>query len=206
MGKRDLERRLGLLADFAEPRVDLEQYATPADVAAHLIHRADLEGDVRDRTVVDLGTGTGVLALGAASRGPERVLALELDRDALALARENEQAFDPDVAVDWIRADATRPPLGLEGPVTVVSNPPFGAQDGREGADRAFLAAAADLATVSYTVHNVGSRDFVEAFVADAGGEVTHAFEAVLAVDRQFPFHNEDRRELPVELYRVEWS
>lgn len=205
MGKRALERRLGTLEDFAEPRADLEQYATPADVAAHVVHRADLEGDVRNRTVLDMGAGTGVLALGVAARGPERILALEVDPNALAVARENEGVFDPDVSVDWIRADATRPPIVPEGSVTVVSNPPFGAQDGNEGVDRAFLAAAADLADVSYTIHNAGSRDFVEAFVADAVGEVTHAFEATFVVDRQFPFHSEDSREFAVEVYRIEW-
>lgn len=206
MGKRALERRLGILDDFEDPRADLEQYATPADVAAHVVHRADLEGDLRGRTVVDLGAGTGMLALGAAARGPERVLAVEIDEGTLTVARENERTFDPGVAVDWIRGDATRPPLALEGGVTVLSNPPFGAQDGNEGADRAFLAVAADLADVSYTVHNAGSQAFVEAFTADEGGEVTHAFEAAFAVDRQFAFHTEDRRELAVEIYRIEWS
>jgi putative methylase len=206
MGKRGLERRLSRLDGFDEPRADLEQYATPADVAAHIVHRADLQGDLRRRTVVDLGAGTGLLALGAALRGPDRVLALELDADALAIARENEHRLDDAVAVDWVQADATMPPLPLDGDVTVLTNPPFGAQDGNEGADRAFLAAAAALGDVSYSIHNAGSQSFVEAFVADNGGTVTHAFEAAFAVDRQFGFHTEARRELAVEVYRVEWS
>lgn len=206
MGKRALEQRLAALDDFTEPRADLEQYATPAGIAAHLVHRVDLQGDLREHTVVDLGAGTGILALAAAARGPARVVALELDADALAVARENERGFDPDVSVDWVRADATRPPLAVDGPVTVVTNPPFGAQDGNEGADRAFLEATADLADVSYSVHNAGSHDFVEAYVADNGGEITHAFEAAFAVDRQFGFHTEQRRELTVEIYRIEWT
>jgi len=206
MGKRALERRLSGLAGFDEPRADLEQYATPADVAAQVLHRAALQGDVRGRTVVDLGTGTGLLALAAAAHGPERVVGLELDPDAMAVARENERRFEPAVSVDWILADATRPPLSVGGPVTVLANPPFGAQDGNEGADRAFLRAAGELADVSYTVHNAGSQAFVEAFVGDNGGTVTHAFEAAFAVDRQFAFHTERRRELAVEVYRVEWA
>lgn len=205
MSKRALERRLAALEDFAEPRADREQYATPADLAAHVVHRAALEGDLQGRTVVDLGAGTGVLTLGAAARGPERVIGLEVDAGALAVARANEGRFEPAVPVDWIRGDATRPPLAPVGDVTVLSNPPFGAQDGSEGADRAFLATAATLADVSYTIHNAGSRAFVESFVADAGGEVTHAFEATFAVDRQFDFHTEERRELPVEVYRIAW-
>lgn len=204
MGKRALERRLADLAPFADPRVELEQYPTPAHLAANLLHLADLQGDL-DRPVIDLGSGTGILALGAALHGAPRVVGIERDRAALETARENERSLAPPVAVDWLLADATRPPLALDGP-TVVMNPPFGAQRGRRHADRAFLAAAADLAAVSYSLHNADSRDFVEAFVADRGGTVTHAFEATLELDRQFPFHERDRADLTVEVYRIEWA
>ncbi len=201
--KRALERRLADLAAFRTPRVELEQYATPADLAAQLVHLADLQGDL-DRPVVDLGCGTGVLALGAALRGPPRVVGVERDRSALDVARENERTLEPPVGVDWLCADAARPPLApLD--ATVIMNPPFGAQRGRRHADRAFLAAAADLAVVSYSVHNADSRGFVEAFAADNGGTLTHAFEASLSLDRQFPFHDRDRTELAAEVFRVVW-
>lgn len=205
MSKRALERRLATLDGFVEPRAALEQYATPAELAAHVVHRAALAGDLADATVVDLGTGTGPLALGAAARGARRVVGLEVDRGALAVARRNEAAFGPAAPVHWLQADARDPPLAVSGRVTAVSNPPFGAQDGNVGADRAFLATAAELADASYTVHNEGSRGFVEAFADDHGGTVTHAFAAQFTVDRQFPFHTEDSTELPVEVYRIDW-
>ncbi len=85
-------------------------------------------------------------------------------------------------------------------------NPPFGAQRGSEHADRAFLATARDLATVTYSIHNAGSREFVEAFAADEGGEVTHAFGAEFPVDRQFDFHTRERHTLDVEVFRVVWD
>lgn len=206
MSKRALERRLADLDGFERPRATLEQYATPAALVAQVVHRASLEGDIAGRTVLDLGTGTGPFALAAAARGATRVVGVDLDRGALEVARRNERAFAPETAVDWVQADATRPPLSTGGPTTILANPPFGAQDGSEGADRAFLAAAASLASVSYTVHNAGSREFVESFVADEGGVVTHAFEASFPVDRQFDFHTEERRELTVELYRIAWD
>ena len=203
--RRALEGELAVVAGFDDPTASLEQYPTPADVAAHVVHLADLRGDVADRTVLDLGAGTGMFSLGAALRGAARVVGVELDPDALAVARENERRLDPSTPVDWLRADATRAPLCPETAVTVLMNPPFGAQAGNEGADRAFLETAAEVAAVSYSVHNEGSREFVEAFVADAGGEVTAAFRGLLAVERQFDFHGADRRELPVEVFRVVW-
>jgi len=203
--RRALARRLEAVDPFADPRADLEQYPTPADVAAHLLHLADLQGDLTG-TVLDLGAGTGALALAAACRAPERVVGLELDPDALATARANERRVAPETAVDWVCGDARALPLDPEPPTTVVANPPFGAQDGAAGADRPFLAAAADVAAVSYTLHNAGSRAFVESFAADRGGAVTHAFAVEFDVDRQFPFHDDDRRTLDVEAFRIVWD
>ena len=206
MGKRALAERLHGLAGFRDPDATLEQYPTPPDLAAHLLHLADLQGDIAGRTVLDLGAGTGVLALAAACRDPDRVLGLERDADALAVARENEDAVEPGTPVDWLHADATRPPLPADSVSTVVTNPPFGAQSGNEGADRAFLRTAASLAAVSYSIHNAGSRAFVESFAADEGGEVTHAFAAEFEIPRLYDHHERERATIEVELFRIEWD
>jgi putative methylase len=203
--KAALETQLAVVAGFENPRVDLEQYPTPPGLAADVVHVADLNGDVDGKTVVDLGTGTGMLALGAALRGPARVVGVEVDRSALDTARENRKRVGTRTPIHWVQADATRAPLCPPEPTTVVMNPPFGAQDGQSGADRAFLETAADIADVSYSIHNDGSRSFVEAFAGDHGGEVTHAFAATFDVNRQFEFHEQDRAELDTEVYRIEW-
>lgn len=205
MDRAALEHALAACEGFAAPDPSLEQYPTPADLAATLVHAAAMRGDVVDRVVVDLGSGTGVLTLGAALAGAARAVGVEWDPAALGVAVENEARLDPARPVAWVRGDATRPPVCPGGPATVLMNPPFGAQRGNEHADRAFLAAAAEVAAVSYSVHNAGSEAFVESFVADAGGTVTAAFRATLTVVRQFDFHGADARDLDVEVYRVEW-
>jgi putative methylase len=204
--KTQLAQQLAVVAGFDDPRVDLEQYRTPPDIAAHLIHPADLHGDIEDRIVVDLGTGTGMLALGAVLRGPETVVGVDLDPEPLGTAQANERRVAATAEVEWVRGDATAAPLCPDGPTTVVMNPPFGAQSGNEHADRGFLATAAEIADVSYSIHNRGSEEFVEAFATDNAGDVTHAFEAELDLPRQFEFHDDDRRTIPVEVFRIEWQ
>jgi putative methylase len=201
-----LETQLAVVAGFDAPRAELEQYPTPPELAAHVVHVADLYGDVQGRTVLDLGTGTGMLGLGAALRGPGRVVGVDVDRSALLTAAKNRVRVGTTTPIDWVLADATRLPLRPAGPTTVLMNPPFGAQRGHEHADRAFLATAANVADVSYSIHNAGSREFVEAFAGDAGGEVTHAFRAAFTLDRQFEFHEEDAKEIETEVYRIEWT
>ncbi|MFT4923574.1 MAG: putative methylase, partial [Haloarculaceae archaeon] len=89
---------------------------------------------------------------------------------------------------------------------TVVMNPPFGAQAGNEHADRAFLETTADIADVSYSIHNAESADFVEAFAGDNAGEVTHAFAAEFDLPRTYEFHDEKRKQLDVQVFRIAWS
>jgi putative methylase len=204
--KSELAQQLGVVAGFDDPRAPLEQYRTPPEVAASLIHTADLQGDIDGRTVVDLGCGTGMLALAAALRGPERVLGLDLDPGPLATAQANERRIASRCTVEWLRADATSPPLCPSDPVTVVMNPPFGAQTGNEHADRAFLATTAEIASVSYSIHNAGSREFVESFAADNGGEVTHAFAVELDLPHQFEFHDAETETIDAEAYRIVWD
>jgi putative methylase len=203
--KSGLAQRLAIVAGFENPSASLEQYRTPPELAAHLVHTADLQGDIEDRTVVDLGCGTGMLALGAALRGPTRVVGIDLDPAPLATATENERKVASASAVEWLRADATKAPLRPDGPTTAVMNPPFGAQAGNEHADRAFLETAAEIADVSYSIHNENSDEFVEAFAADEGGEVTHAFRATFELPNQFDHHTEESSTIDAEVFRVAW-
>lgn len=203
--KSQLTQQLGVVAGFDDPRVDLEQYRTPPELASYLVHTADLQGDIDNQVVVDLGCGTGMLALAAALRGPERVLGLDIDGAALSTARKNQSRIASTSSVSWVRGDATRIPLSPPEQTTVIMNPPFGAQNGNEHADRAFLETTAAIASVSYSIHNAGSADFVESFAEDNGGEVTHAYSAEFKLPKQFDHQHQDSRTIEVELFRIEW-
>lgn len=213
--KTALRRQLDRLSGFESPRVDLEQYRTPPELAAHLVHTADMRGDIAGNLVVDFGCGTGVLALAAALRNPERAIGIDVDSGPLSTALANERLLDKPAAVSWIRGDVTHLPLS-RGPAhrptatgratTVLMNPPFGAQSGNEHADRGFLTAAADIGSVSYSIHNDGSYEFVESFAADNCGAVTDAFAAEMTLPQTYAFHTEGSQTIDVEVFRIDWS
>lgn len=194
--------RLEAVAGFDEPSIALEQYLTPPTIAASLVHTADLRGDL-ERPVVDLGCGTGMLAIAAALAGATPVVGLDADANALERARDN--AADLGVSVAVCGGDVHSLPLCPDTPVTVVMNPPFGARRDRRGADRPFLAAAADIAAVSYSIHNADSHDFVESYVDDLGGRVTDAYALEVDVPHQFDFHEDDVASIDAEAYRIVW-
>ena len=198
-----LETQLAVVAGFDSPDVHLEQYRTPPEIAAAVIHRADLEGDIADKHVADLGCGTGMLALGAALRGASVVVGVDIDPTPLITAQTNARKVGARTAVGWVCAAAQGAPLAEVD--TGVMNQPFGAQQTAAHADRGFLKTAAALADVSYSIHNAGSEGFIEAFVDDEGGTVEAAFSAALTVPATYAFHSADAATIDAEVYRISW-
>lgn len=192
----DLERALASIPPHPAPKAALEQYATPADVAAPLLFEAFAAGDLEGRSVLDLGCGTGVLAIGAAVLGAGPVVGVDLDPMAVDVARREAARLGADVRFEV--ADVA----SWEGRVdTVVMNPPFGAQ--RRGADRPFLEAAFALAGVVYSIHNAPTREFVEMFAASHGFAVTHRWRMLVALRHQYAHQSRPVRDLEVVALRM---
>lgn len=176
-----------------DPSPVLEQYATPASVAAEMLFLAGMHGDLQ--TVCDLGCGTGILAIGAALLGA-RSVGVELDARALAVARSNAEKLGVDV--DFIRGSVGS--ICLRGIDTVIMNPPFGAQKASAG-DRAFLRKATETARTVYSLHNLGSEGFIKRFVEPCTVQEIHRLP--FRMKRCFEFHSQSVRTIEVELYRI---
>ena len=196
MRLRDLERALSAIPPHPAPRLDLEQYATPAHLAAPLLHEALALGDVAGKRVADLGCGTGVFAVGAALLGAARVLGVDVDGAALAVARQ--AGARAGVEVEWLEADVS----SWRGRVdTVLMNPPFGAQ--QRGADRAFLDAAFASAPVVYSLHNAQTLAFVDEYAKEAGFARTHAWRLLFPLRHQYRHQERAVREIEVVAVRL---
>lgn len=61
--------------------------------------------DLRGKDVLDLGTGSGVLALAASLRGAASVTAVDVDPDAIASAQESARLNPAAGRIDWRVAD-----------------------------------------------------------------------------------------------------
>lgn len=196
MRLHELERLLSAIPPHPSPKAELEQYATPADLAAPLLHEAYALGDIKGRRVVDLGCGTGVFALGAALLGASEVTGLDVDKAALAVARE--QATRLRVVVEWVESDVRAWDRRVD---TAIMNPPFGAQ--QRGADRPFLDAAFASAGVVYSLHNATTVPFVEAYAKAAGFTRTHAWRLRFPLRHQYRHQEKAVQEIDVTALRL---
>src|SRR3989442_7039316 len=108
LSKRQLEIQLDKLKILESPNLKLEQYPVSSEVASELLYMAGFEHNDLDGRVIDLGTGTGRLAIGAALMGAEEVVGVDVDKRSLALARENAEAAG--VRVEWVSPAWRRSP------------------------------------------------------------------------------------------------
>ena len=201
MKLKRLEMTLQRLAGFTRPRPSLEQYQTPAPLAARLLYNALMNGDITAKRVCDLGSGTGVLAIGAALLGAESVVGIEIDERAVGTARANADLLAADV--EFMVADTNDPSLpDIVGSCdTVIMNPPFGAQ--KAHADRPFIDLALRLAPVTYGIFNAGSTPFVESYTKSRG-KITGRVGGSFPIKRTFSFHTKDVQEIEVEILLLE--
>ena len=200
MKLKQLEITLQKAKGYAKPRPSLEQYMTPAPLAARLLYHALMKGDIGGKNVCDLGSGTGVLAIGAALLGAESVKGVEKDPNAVVVAQENAALFGADV--EFIIADIQDKTLPdkIGNCDTVIMNPPFGAQ--KIHADRPFIDLALTAAPVVYSIFNAGSTPFVKAFIRKRA-EVAEQVGSAFAIKRTFAFHTRDVLEFEVEILRL---
>ena len=107
--KLELELLLSQIEPHPSPKPSLEQYTIPVDIAAVMLRiAAYTHGGIVGKTVLDLGCGTGRLALGAAFLGAKQVVGVDIDRDAAKVAFENSVRTNLKEKVQWITGDIDR--------------------------------------------------------------------------------------------------
>lgn len=201
MRKKHLAMLLSKLRGFESPKPELEQYRTPGDVAGELLWLAHSLGEVEGKTIADLGAGTGVLGIGAILLGAEKVYAVEKDRRALEIARENARSLGVEERIEFVNTDVSEFSERVD---AVIMNPPFGSQNPK--ADRPFLLKAFEVSDVVYSIHLAKPevRSFINAFSRDSGFKITHRLTLPFEIPAQFHFHRKRLERIMVDIYRFE--
>lgn len=200
--KKHLEIALQRIPRHPKPKQDLEQYATPATIAADVLWNACSLGDIEGKKVVDLGCGTGIFAIGAALLGAREAVGVDIDPDATVVAEVQAKEMEVGENTRFISTDVR---YFAENADTVIQNPPFGAQKAhRKEADRIFLAKAMDIAPVVYSFHLAETKEFVEKFVESLGASVTHRFCYRFSIPHTYAFHTREKAEFEVVVLRIE--
>jgi len=204
--RKVLERLLEGVPSFPRPKLKYEQYIIPSWLATDLLWIAETTyGDIYGMRVLDLGTGTGRLALGAALIGADYVIGVDVDIDAIKLAKAYVSHNFPQLTnLDFICVDVNNFSLRSEWCFnTVIQNPPFGVH--RKGYDVMFLKNALRLARVTYSIHKSKTRDFILSFLNQHYKcKVTIIFETKIPIPPIYKFHEKRIHLVDVDVIRIE--
>ena len=226
--KKHLEMILENVPKHPNPKVDLEQYSTPATIAADLVWNAYGLGDIDGMNILDLGCGTGIFAIASSLMGASHSLGVDIDEESIALAKIAQNSISEEHDIDIANTnfivgdinsfnsisdllnstdnnDINNNLISLNKFDTLIQNPPFGSQEkGSRHADRKFMEFAVESAEVIYSFHMKNTEEFVIDYYRDLGAEVTHKFVYKFPIPKIYDFHRDESRDVKVVVLRVE--
>jgi putative methylase len=198
MKQRQLEILLQQVPPPKAPKPALEQYMTPAPIAADILFTAYHWGDIERKTVVDLGCGTGIFAVGAVYLGAEEVYGIDVDKTIISLARQH--ARSKNLPIHFQTKDVISITTQCD---TVLMNPPFGAQKSNRNADRLFIEKGFEIAPVIYSLHLKKTIPFIEKMIHALHGELTYQNDYEFPIKWMFEFHEKEVVKYKITLLRI---
>ncbi len=197
--KKELEIALQQLMTLKNPKPDLEQHSTPPNLAASIIHLAWMMGDLEQKEVVDLGCGNGILAIGSVLYGAKRSIGIDIDLEAVDIARKNAEMLKVQDRAKFLVMDVREFQGSFD---TTIQNPPFGMV--KRHMDITFLDKALQVSKVVYSIHAAGNSKFLAEFASMRGAKLTHVERWPFPLKRIFQYHRRDSVSIPVEILRFE--
>jgi putative methylase len=217
----DLELFLSQIEPHSSPDPSLEQYTISTETAATMLHIAAYTyNSIQDKAVLDLGCGTGRLALGAVFLGAKQAVGIDIDKEAIRLARKNSVKTRLKGKMRWIIGDIDSVHGSFD---TVLQNPPFGVQ--KQGADRRFLEKALEVGNTVFSLHKHPERDmllikklganktnimkvepspFLKRLIEKQGGKIMAVYAMVMTIPHMFNFHHKKKHQFIVDLYVID--
>ncbi len=200
--KRDLEIVLSKLKNFESPSVELEQYATPSNIAAEWAWSMAMKGEVAGKVILDAACGPGILGVGLLLIGAKKIFFVDKDEKIMRICMENYETVKKEYeigAAEFIIHDISL----FDGEADiVVQNPPFGTKT--EHADKKFLEKAFSVAKVVYSMHKWSTKTFVDAISKDYGFSITDVWKYEFPIKAAFNFHEKPKVMIDVGLWRME--
>jgi len=198
MKQKDLEIMLQKVPNYERPNPFIEQYMTPANIVADIIFTAFQFGDIEDKTVVDLGCGTGIFSFGAKIACAKKVIGFDIDKECIKIA-EN-YAKENNLDVKFIKKDVKDVNLKCD---IVLTNPPFGAQKSNRWADRGFIEKGFEISNVIYSLHLSKTVPFIEKLISSLDGEITFKKNYKFPIKHTYFFHKKKSENVDITLLRI---
>lgn len=186
------------------PDASLEQYFTPPKIALDFISLIN----VKDKTVLDLASGPGVLGLAAFLCGAKKVFFVDVDDSAINLCKNNYSFLNSNKKMGkgvFLNKDIS---LLRKKDVSDVDiallNPPFGTTDQNKKLDVVFLKKAMKLSNKVLTMHKTASKNFIRQIFKDSSFKIVKEKDFLFPIPKQNKHHEKPLVNIEVTLFVAE--
>ena len=198
--KKELSKILSNLNGFDNPEISLEQYITPSEIASNFLWLVYMQRDIKGKIIADLGSGTGILGIGALILGAEKVYFVDQSLEALEIAKKNLSSVRIDKnRASFICKNVREFKVKVD---TVIQNPPFGVK--KLHADRDFLSQAIKLADKIYSFHKIESQTFIERFSEDNNFKSMLLYKIDFPLKWSYKHHSKPVKNIKVGVWKIE--
>jgi putative methylase len=198
MKQKDLEMILQKVPTYERPNPFIEQYMTPANIAADIIFTAYQFNDIHDKKIVDLGCGTGIFSFGAKIANAKEVIGIDIDPECIKIAKKYSE--ETNAEIEFITQEVKDVKIKCD---TVITNPPFGAQKSNRWADRGFIEKGFEISKVIYSLHLSKTIPFIEKLISSLNGEINYKKNYLFPIKHTFFFHKKKAEDVDITLLRI---
>ena len=195
--KKQLEIELSkIIDDFKEPKIKFEQYMTPPEIAAFMIHYAWMKGEIENKKIIDIGAGTGMLGIGAAFLGGN-VTMIEIDKDAYEILKNNVAKTDHEIRL--INKNIFDFDFDEEYDTALI-NPPFGIKSKNKDMD--FIVKASKISKHIFSIHDgsESNKNNIKSLFEKHNLKIIESLMMDFSLKSTYPWHEEKNKILKVLL------
>jgi|TARA_B100000287_G_scaffold432410_1_gene491708 putative methylase len=195
--KKQLEIELSkIIDDFKEPKIKFEQYMTPPEIAAFMIHYAWMKGEIENKKIIDIGAGTGMLGIGAAFLGGN-VTMIEIDKDAYEILKNNVAKTDHEIRL--INKNIFDFDFDEEYDTALI-NPPFGIKSKNKDMD--FIVKASKISKHIFSIHDgsESNKNNIKSLFEKHNLKIIESLMMDFSLKSTYPWHEEKNKILKVML------
>jgi len=201
MRLRSLAIELSKLDRISVQRLDLEQYQTEGELAARWLFDIRAFNDILDGCrVIDLGSGNGILGIGAVLLGAESAILVEVDEESCKVCSRNVESLGLSERVKVVNSQIGEIGGNIYDGDLVISNPPWGKQS--SAADRPFLETILSIGSIAHLMHSAEATH-IQTFFNEFGWSSEKYGECDFALPATYEHHASKRGRTRASLWRI---
>lgn len=197
MRKKKIEIIISKLKSYEFPKVELEQYETPSNVISEIVSEINLINSLNQKRILEIACGTGKFSIALAFFNPKMIIAFDIDKDAIKIAKSNYDSIK-DIynlsSVFFLVADVKKVNFRKKFDL-VIMNPPFGIQGKIK--DIEFLEFAFKNSNFVVSIHPNGKNlIFFERFGKKFNFKLIRYKKIIFRIRRLFSFHRKKEKRI----------